>query len=419
MNYNLKIAEYPNNEIRATLYRVTNRRSCADSCDAIPDEVGGDLGSKPDSERDSGSVPPLDISAELSRKSLPGYGGVPKATKFGLNARRIISRCAGVFDRDEIPNCQCLFLTGTIPGSTKEAFDAVAKWSSWLVKSVKTWISNCGVTDNYSLYCWEFQSRGALHIHYLVLVKDPIIRQLVMWKWAMKWGQLIDAVGKKEGVDMWRKSDGSTWAGRKSVLQAPAQFVRHSVGSYLSDYLSKNSPEPGKNIVGECMNPVRWWGASRPLLQRMRELSSEFIIEGIGFSRHRYMWERVCRGFKGAAAGYHEYCDKLGFARIAVAFCEDAGLIFNNFWRDLKCNRNRGIVANYSIVCRLLRDLSGPPTSGRIWMSRLAVSTRRFAGLIPGAAFSPWRCGKGTRVFRAHLLNIALRKMPKQLSLVM
>lgn len=419
MYYSLKVCEYPNNEIRATIYRVANRRPCDDSCDAGPDEVGGDLGGGPDSGGPIVSVPPLDISPKLSRSLTPGYGGVPKVTKFGLNARRTISRCAGVFERDKIPNCQCLFLTGTIPGSTKEAFDAVARWSSWLVKSIKTWISNCGVVDNYSLYCWEFQSRGALHIHYLVLVEDPIIRQVVMWKWAIKWGQLIDAVGKKEGVDMWQKSDGSTWAGRKSVLQAPAQFVRHSVGSYLSDYLSKNSPEPGKNIVGECMNPVRWWGASRPLLQRMRELCNEFQVEVVGGPKYGRVWTRVRKGLHGAANGFHEYCDKLGFARVAVAFCEDSGLIYNELWRDLKCKMNRGIVARCSTVWRPLQGSLGLLTSGRIWTSRLSVNMRRFAVLAPANVCSPWSCGKGTRVFRSHLLNIAKRKTPRQLSLAM
>lgn len=419
MNYSLKVCEYPNNEVRATLYRVTNRNTCHDIGNVGSDAVGGDFDSGPEFKRDSGSVPDLDISAELSRNRPPGYGGVPKKTRFGLNARRIISRCAGVFERDKIPNCQCLFLTGTIPGSTKESFEAVAKWSSWLVKSVKTWISNCGVVDNYSLYCWEFQSRGALHIHYLVLVKDPIIRQVVMWKWAMKWVQLIDAVGKKEGVDMWRRSDGTSWESRKCVIQAPAQFVRYSVGSYLSSYLSKNAPEPGRKIEGECMNPVRWWGASRPLLQRMRELSSEFVVESIGFSRNRYLWEKVCRAFRGSANGFNEYCDKLGFARVVVAFCDDAGLIYNELWRDLKCKVNRGTVAKCSIGWPLLPGLPGTRIFGEICPSNFSGSTRRFVGLIRVRASSLWSCGKIPKLSQRQWLNIELKKNPRQLILQM
>jgi hypothetical protein len=419
MHYSLKVCEYPNNEIRATIYRVTSRNTCDDTCDAGPDAVGGDFDSGLEFKGDSVSVPDLDISAELSRKSPPGYGGVPKITKFGLNARRTISRCAGVFERDKIPNCQCLFLTGTIPGSTKEAFNAVAKWSSWLVKSIKTWISNCGVVDNYSLYCWEFQSRGALHIHYLVLVKDPVIRQVVMWKWAIKWGQLIDAVGRREGIDMWRRSDGSTWADRRSVLQAPAQFVRHSVGSYLSDYLSKNAPEPGKNIVGECMNPVRWWGASRPLLQRMRELSNQFEVEVVGNPKYGRVWTMVRAGLHGAANGFHEYCDRLGFARVAVAFCEDAGLIYDELWRDLKCKWNHGTVAKCLTVWQPSPGSLVRPTSGRIWTKKLSVNMQRFAVRTLEVVSSPWSCGKGTRLFKARLLNIELRKRPRQLILQM
>jgi hypothetical protein len=417
MNHNLIIRKYPNNEIRAVLYRTKNSSPCGNSVNTDDDQRDGIFDSRPEikpgTDSPGDAVPHLDISSKLS----PGYGETPRKTRFGLNAKRTISRCSGVFEHDKIPKEECLFLTGTIPGGTREAFDAVARWSSWIVKSVKTWISNAGVDSNYSMYCWEFQSRGALHLHYLLTVKDEKTRLFVMWKWAMKWGQLLDAVGKKEGVDMWKRIDGTTWAGKKSVLQAPAQYVRKSVGAYLSKYLSKQAPAPDNNIVGEFLTPVRWWGCSRPLLARLSELSDEVKVEWIAFKDYRSVWERVVEGFRGAAEGFHEYCDKLGFAKVAVSFTQDSDAIYHEFWRDFKCNLNHGNVANNLTGCSPWRPSPETATSGTTWTERLSVNTRRFADQIRVRACFFLSFGKVPKLSKMQWLNIVLKKKPKQLCL--
>ena len=415
MHYTLKIKEYPNNEVRATIYRVQAGRSLGDCDDAGSDEADGNFDSNSGTSSDPCTESSLDITSKLSRDRPPGYGGIPKKTRFGNNARRTISRCAGVFERDGILREECLFLTGTIPGSTGEAFDAMACWSSWVVKSVKTWLSNLGVSDNYSAYVWEFQDRGALHLHYLVLVKDPIIRLKVLWKWAIKWGQLIDKVGSLAGVDMWKKNENWSWKNQKSVLQAAAQYVHKSVGSYLSKYLSKNVDGRGKNIVGQSLSPVRWWGCSRPLLQRMRELTDGFEVEVVGPKAVRSVWGKVIDGFRGVASGFHEYSDKLGFARVAVAFDVDGDSTFNQLWRDLRCEKNHGNVGRCSTEWQPLPGLPEMRISGRTSQPNSRGSMRRFAARIRASVCLVLICGLVPKQSRMQLMNIERKKIPRQL----
>jgi hypothetical protein len=325
MRFALKIQQYPNQELRATLYR---QRSVKESVDA-------------ESVKEVPAVAPLDITSKLSPEVLgskPGFGGVPSPTRFGLNAKRQIQRASGVFEHDAIPKGELVFLTGTVPGSRRGIYDALAKWSSWSVKAVKTWLSNAGVVDNYSMYVWEFQKRGALHIHYLVWVPDGNLRKKIMEEWREKWAQILDSVGEKEGIDMWQQSNGRSWKHHRAILQAPAQVVIKSVGSYLSKYLSKNAPNPGKRIDvdSEPLCPVRWWGVSRPLLKRLGELSNEFIIEGIEFHQVRRIWARIGEEFQSLASAHYEYCDRIGWSKVLVCFDEDSGLLFNEFWRDWK-----------------------------------------------------------------------------------
>jgi hypothetical protein len=253
----------------------------------------------------------------------------------------------------------------------------------------------------------------------LLTVKDEKTRLFVMWKWAMKWGQLLDAVGKKEGVDMWKRADGTTWANRKSVLQAPAQYVRKSVGAYLSSYISKNAPEPGNNIVGECMNPVRWWGCSRPLLARLGELTD--TIEKAVCDRRHYnqVLDRVWDGFSGLASGFHRYSDKLDFARVFVAFDEESSVLFNEFWRDFKCKANLGIVVNSSTGCLPWQPLPEMATSGQTSIIRQSLSMRGFADQIRVCVHFSLSFGRVPKLSRMQWRNTVLKRIKKRMTLPM
>lgn len=327
----LKLSVYPNNELRATFYH--ERRSKADRANS---EDG--VGDSDDVDRDCDSKP-LDITSKLySTDSRPGFGGVPKSTKFGNAARRTLSRAAGVLERDGIQQKECLFLTGTIPGSTTEAFNAVACWSSWIVQQVKIWINNQGVTGNYSMYVWEFQKRGALHLHYFVHVPDGLARQRILWKWAIKWSALITEVGDKHGCDTWEKRDGSSWSEFKGIIQAPAQFVKKSVGAYLSKYLSKNAPTNGQRTNGNdtLLGPVRWWGVSRPLLKRLKELTETFEIDGLSEGGRIRLSEKVKEEFSRSEGRVHSYWDKGYNALTILTFSpENCENIYHELWRDL------------------------------------------------------------------------------------
>lgn len=327
----LKLSVYPNNELRATFYH--ERRSKDDRTDS-KDGVGD----SDDVDRDCDSIP-LDITSKLSPSTeRPGFGGVPRSTHFGNAARRTLSRAAGVLERDGVPPSECLFLTGTIPGSTLDAFDAVACWSSWILKSVKTWLSNSGVIDNLSMYVWEFQSRGALHLHYFVHIPDEKARTNILWKWSIKWAALINEVGRRSGCDIWERRDGTTWKHFHGVIQAPAQFVKKSVGAYLSKYLSKNAPTNGQRKDGNDMflGPVRWWGVSRPLLKRLKELTETFEVEGLSEGGVRRLTEKVKEEFSRSEGRVHSYWDKGFNALTILTFSpENCENIYQELWRDL------------------------------------------------------------------------------------
>jgi len=327
----LKFSAYPNNELRATFYHERGTK-------AEPADGENGLGARDDVHEHRGPVT-LDITSKLDPSTeRPGFGGMPKATRFGNAARRTLSRAAGVLERDKVPPAECLFLTGTIPGSTLDAFDAVACWSSWILHEVKKWINRQGVVGNLSMYVWEFQSRGALHLHYFVHVPAEAARTRMLWKWSIKWASLVNEVGVKFGCDIWERADGTSWSHFHGVIQAPAQFVKKSVGAYLSKYLSKNAPKNeqkgGRSDV--FLGPVRWWGVSRPLLQRLSELTDTFEIDGLTESTFRRVAAVVEESMSRSEGKVHSYWDKGFNARTILTFspelCDD---IYQELWREL------------------------------------------------------------------------------------
>jgi hypothetical protein len=327
----ISISIYPNSEVRAILGRETTGqrvRGCGDEDD--PD------GDRPESGMAGDS--PLDITSKLSGGGLPGFGGVPRPTKFGNNARRTISRCAGVFEVDGLPPDEFLLLTGTIPGGTPESFEAVARWSSWIVKAVKTWISDRGVASAYSIYVWEFQKRGALHIHYCIHCADVQKKVQLMAGWKKKWTEIMDAVSERSGTDVWARKKGGTWATNKAAIQADAQVIRKSVGAYLSKYLSKNAPtnEVKSQESRRFYGPVRWWGVSRPLLKRCSELTEKFTIESISHSAIRYLKEKVFDIMNWSENKVFSYWDKAHSTNVLLTYSpEECQRIYSYLKRDL------------------------------------------------------------------------------------
>jgi hypothetical protein len=330
MTYRLKVLYYPNNEIRTILRRETSSRFDGD--DSSKGALCGGDGTEPDPV-----LPALDITSKLSVAKLPGFGGVPRATKFGNNGRRTISRCAGAIERQGIPTRELVFLTGTIPGSTEEAFDAVAMYSSWTVKATKTWLSDMGVNSNYSLYVWEFQKRGALHLHYCVHVPDAAMRRMVLRGWKGRWTACIDYISKESGVDCWERGKGFTWATNKSVIQADAQLVTKSVGSYLSKYLSKfqGRIRRRKRSSAPWLCPVRWWGCSRPLLALMRSMSLEFEREAIPDRERGSLLDAVYAIVNWSENRVYSYRDKAGSTDVLLTYSpENCDSIYNYLKRD-------------------------------------------------------------------------------------
>lgn len=315
--YRIVAHKYPNNEIRVTWSSLPHPTPEAFH-DISPEDNNNEA--CPPVNSSSASENPTPLSLVPNSKSSPhtaGFGALPaRASSFGINAKRQLIRRGAAMEDEALPE-ECLFLTGTLPGSTENSFRAIAEWSSYIVHRLKAWIANY-VRAKLDFYCWEYQKRGALHLHYCVHVPDCAAREMILGAFRPWWISILHRVGEKANADLFRRDSGFTHLIDESKVRAVAEVCRKSPARYLAKYLSKScTPNRGH---GRFFTPARFWGTSRPLkalCDRLTECVE--IIEG-GYQRIRLVWESVSHACASSDSVTYGYRHKVGVGHTFVSY---------------------------------------------------------------------------------------------------
>ena len=206
--YKIVAQSFPNNEIRVTWSSLPHPRPPAPELSSDYEICTTCTTVNPSSELNS--LPPLSlVPNSQTERSDAGFGRLPdKPPAFGLNAKRLLIR-RGAAMEDVAPPAECLFLTGTLPGSTEDSYRSIAEWSSYIVHRLKSWIGNYA-RAKLDFYCWEYQKRGALHLHYCVWLPDAASRAHILRGFHGWWVDTLHTVGEKSGCDMFRKNRNKT-----------------------------------------------------------------------------------------------------------------------------------------------------------------------------------------------------------------
>ena len=315
--YKIVAQSFPNNEIRVTwssLPHVREPKSEVLSSGYIPDpEIGPII-------QDTEEKFPAPLSLvpnSQTERSDAGFGRLPdKPTAFGLNAKRSLIRRGAAMEGTAPPE-ECLFLTGTLPGSTVDSFRSLAEWSSYIVHRLKSWVGNYALSK-LDFYCWEYQKRGALHLHYCVWLPDSVGRSHILRGFHDWWVEILHTVGEKSHCDMFRKNSNKTHLGDTGKVRAVAEICRKSPARYLAKYLTKSaSPVRG---AARAFSPARWWGTSRPLKALCDSLTQTIeIIEG-GYHRVRVLWEQIFHACDSSDSVTYAYRHKVGSGHTLVSY---------------------------------------------------------------------------------------------------
>jgi len=245
---------------------------------------------------------------------------LPRPQPFSTYGRRQILRAGGALER-RAPHKECLFLTVTLPGSTTEAMGAIARYSGMAVKLLHDWIGN-HISSKLSLYTWELQKRGALHLHYVVHCPDSSRGEWLIAHLREEWCRILDAISTKSGVDLYATTKGFSWQEQKGVVRVDAQWCEKSVAAYLSKYVSKAS-KTNRTLTNNSYYPSRWYGVSRPLLALLRAMTQTVSIDSITSSKAWAMYEDCLSSLQSWSIRCYEYMHTVGGGKTIVSYSNE------------------------------------------------------------------------------------------------
>lgn len=210
-------------------------------------------------------------SGKTSTKTLRGgFGGLGSKEAMSRHQSQSVRERVAAIDR-EFPRRKARFLTLTLPSVDIGAFRALAEWCSYAVNRLNVWLNRL-VGDHARVSVWEYQKRGALHLHAVIggehvdRVSDETLRE--------QWIEILKSIGHRSGANMFASSSGGSWLDFPEAIRVSSERPRKSLSAYLSKYMSKGNHTKGNGseafIDGLFFPLASWcqWNRSATALHR-------------------------------------------------------------------------------------------------------------------------------------------------------
>ena len=213
------------------------------------------------------------------------------------------------------------FITLTIPGGTAEALNAVAEHSRYVLNLFLQRLRNRAANDLDYVGVWEWQGRGALHIHMALACPDESEFSYIERNHRHWWYRALTSLAEKTGVDVFQRLEGGSWKDDEDVLITQCAWVEKDVGRYMSKYVTKGN---GDSAQEQWIPPGRWWFLSKPLWEKVKaqrwveiydtdgyghawELLDRAIGVGMSHATHHYEWRNpLTKELKGMIMYFDE-----------------------------------------------------------------------------------------------------------------
>jgi hypothetical protein len=250
---------------------------------------------------------------------------VPRKPRLSLSryGRRQILRAGSCFDTSE--TTERLLLTGTLPGTGNRAHKALAEYSSYASKTLTNWLTRRSPGCKW-MYTWEFQKRGALHIH--LVVEVPLsVSKYVKAHFKDEWNRILRSICNKSGTNLYAKT--ATYSHSEKTTQADVTVCDREPSRYISKYISKGSTHA--KAFGR-FPPKTWYQISRSLLRVLRGRTVVYEVEGLSYSQALQSWEDI----KSLVSRY----DVAGARRFAGSILSCHGYYYHSDFNPLEINKN-------------------------------------------------------------------------------
>ncbi|KAI9746250.1 MAG: hypothetical protein M1835_002524, partial [Candelina submexicana] len=202
----------------------------------------------------------------------------PRPKEFTRLARKKILDAGGALEKEGYKPDEFGFATFTLPGSTERGKEMMSVYSREFLNGMKQFLRRRKLY--LTINTWEWQQRGALHLHLIYVCTDPDLMRKLKYLLQEWWFDALDRVSKKSGVDMyarggftksWNRHSRAVQENCCKIIQCEAKPGSSPV-AYLSKYVGKAAKLPSKKEVtkdkktsggNNVYYPSSWWSVSK------------------------------------------------------------------------------------------------------------------------------------------------------------
>lgn len=252
--------------------------------------------------------PPLDIKKKSQRakkssrvrvgfgKNSDGQVVGEKVPPFGVRQGQKLRESGAAIDLlVKKQGGACRIVTLTLVGDTKEAFETLAANSGYVVNRLFQFVRRHGEGCNHWFFVWEYQKRGALHLHICLYHETNNKAAKLGAKLVQSWYKILRDLEKESGVDMFVRRDKKTYTPQRK-WQSRNEPMRKSAGGYFSKYASKASKKEERKYIQKLAAmypPSRFWGSSRMVKNIIKENTHTFSFESWKSDESKFQYERM------------------------------------------------------------------------------------------------------------------------------
>ena len=207
---------------------------------------------------DNSGVPTCQSGKTSTEGFRRGFGRLGRKKAMSREqARNVRERVAAIDRRYCRRNTR--FLTVTLPSIDPRAFRALARYCSYVVNRLNVWLNRL-VGDHARVSVWEYQDRGALHLH--AIVGGNQVCKVTTEALRSQWVSILRDIGKLTGANMFLSSTGLSWLDSPDSIRVESAIPEKCLSAYLSKYLSKGNHRKGADLGAFSQDlhfPVASW----------------------------------------------------------------------------------------------------------------------------------------------------------------
>ena len=154
--------------------------------------------------------------------------------------------------------------TLTLPANNQDAFECIAAHSGAIINSLFQPLRDKYPDTNHWFFVWEYQKRGALHLHIAHYHPDESEGMLIGNILIEQWHKILCEISDTSGIWMLSGKHKGDYE-MKEFYQHHTQPMRKSVAGYFAKYASKASQKEENNYIrkfSQIYPPSRFWGSS-------------------------------------------------------------------------------------------------------------------------------------------------------------